>query len=186
MTERIDLAAVMERLAGAEDILLLCHKNPDGDTLGSAGALYWALTALGKRAAIFCSDPVTERYDYMAAGPVRRQLGTKVCGGHRCGGSQRLARGRAVPQARRPVHRPPPQQLGVRPTRPCWSPEAAATAEIIYLLICRMEVEFTPVMADCLYTGRVHRHGLFQVCQHHPRTHHIAAELMERGAHLYT
>ena len=23
--------------------LLICHKNPDGDTIGSAAALYWAL-----------------------------------------------------------------------------------------------------------------------------------------------
>ena len=39
MTERIDLAKTLQMLGQAEDILLICHKNPDGDTLGSAGAL---------------------------------------------------------------------------------------------------------------------------------------------------
>ena len=63
-------------------------------------------------------------------------------------------------------------------------PEAAATAEIIYLLLCRMEVEFTPVMADCLYTGVSTDTGCFKFANTTPRTHHIAAELMERGAHF--
>ena len=61
MTERIDLAKAVEMLTQAEDILLICHKNPDGDTLGSAGALLHALRAMGKRAAIFCSDPILVR-----------------------------------------------------------------------------------------------------------------------------
>ena len=49
MTERIDLAKTLQMLGQAEDILLICHKNPDGDTLGSAGALQHALQAQGKR-----------------------------------------------------------------------------------------------------------------------------------------
>ena len=61
MTERIDLAKAVEMLTQAEDILLICHKNPDGDTLGSAGALLHALRAMGKRVAIFCSDPILVR-----------------------------------------------------------------------------------------------------------------------------
>ena len=55
----------MLRLRGADDILILCHKNPDGDTIGCAGALYLALKALGKNAAILCSDPIPKMYDYM-------------------------------------------------------------------------------------------------------------------------
>ena len=55
MTERIDLAKAVEMHTQAEDMLLICHKNPDGDTLGSAGALLHALRAMGKRAAILCS-----------------------------------------------------------------------------------------------------------------------------------
>ena len=48
MNELLDLAGGLSRLLKAERILLLCHKNPDGDTLGSAAALYWALKKLGK------------------------------------------------------------------------------------------------------------------------------------------
>ena len=48
MSEILDIAMTVARLIAADNILLLGHKNPDGDTLGSAGALYWALKALGK------------------------------------------------------------------------------------------------------------------------------------------
>ena len=38
MTESVDRQTAVLRLRGADDILILCHKNPDGDTIGSAGA----------------------------------------------------------------------------------------------------------------------------------------------------
>ena len=40
----------------ANKIALVCHANPDGDTLGSGLALYYALKAVGKQTDIFCSD----------------------------------------------------------------------------------------------------------------------------------
>ena len=67
MTDTLDLNGLCSRLLKAEGILLLCHKNPDGDTLGSAAALYWALKKLGKqRVAVLCADLIPARYDYMA------------------------------------------------------------------------------------------------------------------------
>lgn len=36
-------------LGTADDILILCHKSPDGDTIGAAYGLYHALTQLGRR-----------------------------------------------------------------------------------------------------------------------------------------
>lgn len=36
---RIDLNETAKVLEGSDDILLLCHSHPDGDTLGSASAL---------------------------------------------------------------------------------------------------------------------------------------------------
>ena len=44
-----------------DDFLILCHTNPDEDTLGSAFALYLALEKLGKRAALLCDMPISHR-----------------------------------------------------------------------------------------------------------------------------
>ena len=65
MSEILDLLAVIGRLLRAENVLILCHKNPDGDTIGSAAALMHALRRLGKEAAVLCADPIPSRYSYM-------------------------------------------------------------------------------------------------------------------------
>ena len=40
MTEQLNVQQMAQRLCAADNILILCHKNPDGDTIGSAAALY--------------------------------------------------------------------------------------------------------------------------------------------------
>jgi phosphoesterase RecJ-like protein len=49
-------------LKQAEDILIISHKRPDGDTVGSAAALCLALKSIGKRAFVFYDKGITERY----------------------------------------------------------------------------------------------------------------------------
>ena len=51
---RIDSKTAAARLLEMDDITLLCHRDPDGDTYGSASALFDALSAMGKRVNIRC------------------------------------------------------------------------------------------------------------------------------------
>jgi phosphoesterase RecJ-like protein len=44
---------------------ILCHVNPDGDTLGSGYALCGALHILGKQARVICDDKPSPRFDYL-------------------------------------------------------------------------------------------------------------------------
>ena len=44
-----------------DDYLILTHKNPDGDTLASAGALCHALRRLGKRASLYPNPGLTRK-----------------------------------------------------------------------------------------------------------------------------
>ena len=64
MTEQLNVQQMAEKLLTADDILILCHKNPDGDTVGCGSALYYALSALDKTAAVLCSDPIPSRYAF--------------------------------------------------------------------------------------------------------------------------
>ena len=50
MSEMIDTAAAVRLLQGMEDVAILCHKSPDGDTLGCGFALLYGWQKLGKRA----------------------------------------------------------------------------------------------------------------------------------------
>lgn len=48
-----------------DNITLLCHRRPDGDTVGSAFALYYALRELGKEVRVLCADALPKQYDYL-------------------------------------------------------------------------------------------------------------------------
>ncbi|MDP3975457.1 MAG: DHH family phosphoesterase, partial [bacterium] len=47
---------IKQKIAGAKKILLIAHKNPDGDTLGSALAMFWYLQGLAKDVDICSSN----------------------------------------------------------------------------------------------------------------------------------
>ena len=53
-----------------DDFLILCHTNPDEDTLGSAYALYLSLLKLGKRAKLLCDMPISRRSSSVVDGSV--------------------------------------------------------------------------------------------------------------------
>mgnify|MGYP000853108730 FL=1 len=57
-----ELAAWIE---ARDDIAVVAHVSPDGDTLGSGLALVRALTKLGKRAALVSSDAVPHMYQFL-------------------------------------------------------------------------------------------------------------------------
>ena len=54
---KIKLQQAADILQKADNILVLSHKSPDGDTLGSASALCTALQRMDKHVRFACSDP---------------------------------------------------------------------------------------------------------------------------------
>ena len=65
---RIELNEAVNELKNADGILILCHRNPDGDTLGSGFALLRALRAMGKRARLACDDIIPAKFSYLYEG----------------------------------------------------------------------------------------------------------------------
>lgn len=55
----------LERIKTAEQILLLTHKQPDGDALGSLLALTFALRKLGKTVTPVCVDPLPASFAFL-------------------------------------------------------------------------------------------------------------------------
>ena len=188
MTESVDRQTAVLRLRGADDILILCHKNPDGDTIGSAGALYLALKTLGKNAAVLCSDPIPRLYDYMEL---------------------RLFDGSFRPAFVVAVDVASIQLFGDHNDVPHYAehanlcidhhasnsgyayetlldPGAAATCELLLDVIAEMGVSITPQIANCLYTGVATDTGCFRFTNTTARTHMAAARIMEAGADAET
>ncbi len=181
-TEMLTLQQAADRLLQMDRILLLCHKNPDGDTVGSACALCHALCKLGKQAAIACNDEIPARYSYMQIPLYQEQFEPAAVVAVDVAGMQ-LFGSKTVDWAKRcdlcidhhASHSYYADGLVLDPT-------AAACAEIVLRLIEALDVELTPLMADCLYTGVATDTGCFKFANVTPETHMAAAKLMQLGA----
>lgn len=49
----------------SENILLISHRRPDGDTLGANIAIHLLLQSMGKTTTLACVDAASERYDFL-------------------------------------------------------------------------------------------------------------------------
>ena len=56
--KRINEAEAAEILKSKDNILILTHRSPDGDTLGCAFALRRVLSGMGKTVMVDCSDDI--------------------------------------------------------------------------------------------------------------------------------
>ncbi|MEG1126094.1 MAG: bifunctional oligoribonuclease/PAP phosphatase NrnA [Oscillospiraceae bacterium] len=182
MSELIDITAAISRLLKAENILLLCHKNPDGDTIGSAAALYWALVKLGKTVGILCADEIPQRYSYMEISLFHNEFEPQYIVAIDVAGIQLF--GDTLSEYAKRVD----MCIDHHPSNSGYAEcmllngDAAATAEIIYELICTLGVSPEGKIANCLYTGISTDTGCFKFGNTTARTHEIAAKLMEAGA----
>lgn len=180
---RIELNEAVNELKNAEDILILCHRNPDGDTLGSGYGLLRALRSMGKRVKLFCDDKIPEKFSYLYEGieeddfeekfivsvdvAERKLLGD--------GGSEKYGDRVALSLDHHGTSR-----LFAKKTY-C-EPDSASACEIIFSVIKALGVEISGEIASCLYTGMSTDTGCFRYSNVTPRTHRIAAELIEKGA----
>lgn len=168
-------------LKNIPDPLLICHKSPDGDTIGSAFALYYALLSIGKDINIVCEDEWPEKFSYIYPKNISsKRIGTPIT-----------------------VDVASPQLLGdslekygddialcidhhtensIKAKECLIDKNAAATAEVVFSLLNLLKVDISPIIANCLYTGLSTDTGCFRYSNCTPNTHKVAAALIEKGA----
>ena len=140
MTEQLNVQQMAERLCAADNILVLCHKNPDGDTIGCGSALCHALKALGKTAAVLCSDAVPSRYSFTAPVPFRGEFEPKTVVAVDVASVQLFGENNGVPQYTRHVDLCIDHHTGNSGYADftLLDGNAAATAELLYEVISEM------------------------------------------------
>ena len=150
-------------LGTADDILILCHKSPDGDTIGAAYGLYHALTQLGRRAAVRCSDPLPEKFAYIHGGIEMPEFEPQLIIAVDIAGPGLL--GPALEQYADRVdlcidhHVSNSDYAGLT----LLDAQAAAACEVMTSVIRHLGVPLTKPMADAL----CHRYRLFPVLQYY-------------------
>ena len=177
MTER-EAAAL---LGGLEDVLILTHRRPDGDTIGCAAGLCAALRQLGKSAYLLYNPEITETnapYAQPFWAPEGFEPDFVVS-------TDIAARSLFFPAAE-PYRERVDLAIDHHPSHEgfakasCVDASRAACGEIIYD-ICLALGEITPQVALPLYVAVSTDTGGFVYANTTSNTHRVAAALMETG-----
>ena len=151
-----------EKLFKMDDIAVLCHRNPDGDTLGCGAALYWAFHALNKQAAVLCNDPIPAQYDYLNIECFEGQFTPAHVVAVDVAGIQLFgdALQRYVDQIELCIDHHSSNSGYAYET--LVDGTASATCELLVELLDELAVPITPEIAACLYTGIATDTGCFR------------------------
>lgn len=166
-----------------DNILILCHKNPDGDTLGSRAALANVFRQMGKRCRVACHNRIPVKYDYLTlpvyAGDfeIEHIIAVDLAGENLFGDNLKEYLGKT--ELCIDHH----ETNGRYSKFLCLKGHYPAACQIIYEIILRMGEQITVETADALYTGIITDTGCFRFSNTMPETHVVASHLMELGAH---
>lgn len=177
--------AVQAALERHRRCLISTHASPEGDALGSALALAHALRGMGKEALVINRDPVPRLLDFLPAEGLFRQVerpaeGYELLVVVDCGDLERTA---LFKEQRPPLiinidHHVTNKRFG----QINWvEPDAAATGEMIAVLLGDMHIAMTKEIAVCLYTALMTETGSFKYSNTTPAVFRLAADLADRG-----
>jgi phosphoesterase RecJ-like protein len=190
--ERVELAQAAQMIREAQSILFFLHISPDGDSIGSTLAMVHALRKVGKRAIIVGVDPVPRIYHFLPGWDTLFLPWHQVEGEWDlacfldCGDLERVGDAMPVVQkAKRTLNVDHHITNTVYGQYNYLDFDAAAVGEQAYLLIQEMGLTIDQSVAICLYTSIVADTGGFRYDSTAPRTHRIAAALLEAGARPY-
>ena len=181
MNGRLTVQEAAARLRQMNNVLLLTHVRPDGDTIGSTTALCQALRDMGKTAYLLYNPEITDTYapyaePYWASeGFVPEHIVSADIA------ALNLLPDNAAAYASRvelTIDHHGSQEFFAAET--CLDADAAACGEIIYRVI-RELTAVTPAIALLLYVAISTDTGCFVYANTTADTHRIAAELLETG-----
>ena len=169
-------------LCEQDNILILCHKNPDGDTLGSAAGLMHALIKRGKVCAVLCNDEIHPKYDFLGLELFRGQFTPEYIVSVDVA-DQKLFGDNVLPYSENVdlcIDHHPSNTGYARVV--CCDGALPAAAQLMVSVVEDMGVEIDKTIADCLYTGLMTDTGCFKYSATTSETHRIAAKLLDAGA----
>ena len=175
----LNLKQTARYLKKHDNYIILTHTSPDGDTLGSAYALYYGLNEIGKTACVLCPDVIPKKYDFFVRptnhvalenatviavdiadkkllGALEEEFGDKID----LNIDHHITNGHYAKQLFLDVN-------------------AAATAEMIFELLTIMRVNINDITAKALYAGIATDTGCFKYSNVTAQTHLIASMLYD-------
>ena len=176
---KISVKECADILKEKDNILILTHANPDGDTLGSGFALCRALMKIGKICAVINADDIPKKYNYLfddiveikfkpdyvvavdvatvkLLGGLEEQYNIDMCIDH--------------------------HSTNTEYANLLLLEDVPAACQIMYEVVLALGVEVDKKIADCLYTGLTTDTGCFRYDSTTALTYRVAADLIDAGA----
>ena len=172
-------------LRAHDDFLIMTHRRPDGDAIGSAVTLCLGLRSLGKQAALFPNAQFTEKF---------RPLWDGLLGSENPHGKTVIAVDMAaetmLPYNAEELTGQTVFCMDHHGSNTGYAPEtfvdasAAACGELIWLTLAELGVTFTKQMADATYVALTTDTGCFRFSNTTAQTLQVAASCLEAGADM--
>lgn len=176
----------------SQKILIIPHKSPDGDAIGSSLALFLMLKKLGKEPAVICADPSPEEFNFLPA--IEDFKASDISLKYDavfildCGATHLTDRHNSYPQLFDKSlevinidHHPSNDFYG---RYNLVKTEAASTTVVLYHLFKQLNYPLDRHIATCLLTGIYTDTGSFMHSNTSAEVLRVAARLLAIGANL--
>ena len=173
-------------LLEADNVAIVTHRRPDGDTLGSAAVLCRGLRQLGKTAHVLVNPEITEKYAPLHEGLCKEwaeEDDTVVCVDVASAG---MLGAHFAPLQEKIVLRID-HHGSATPFTPVSlvESESASCGELVYAVLQEMGVKLDIPMAEALYTAVSTDTGCFRYANTTANTLRVAADCMQAGADTF-
>lgn len=182
-----NLNKVVTALKNGDDFLVVCHIDPDGDTIGSALALKFILQKLGKKVSVFSKDSIPHIYDFLpGVTSIKKSLpkGKSYCTlvSVDAGAEKRVSDSKNTLKRCGTIinidHHPDNTYFGDINL----VDRVSCAAELVYLVAKQLKVKIDANIATNLYVAVMTDTGNFKYANTTADTFAIAKELVEAGA----
>lgn len=174
--------SLLNKLEESEKILIISHKSPDGDSLGSILGLGLALKKkYGEKINIAINDPVPERFDFLKTDNIGYTDSSEDYDLVMMLDCADINRAGIEIDSEKIVnidHHITNKSFGK--LNFVYS-EASSTSEIVFNILKEMNIEMDKDIAEALYTGILTDTGSFKYSSTSPDTHRVAGDLLDIG-----
>lgn len=179
---RINVEKCAQILKEQDEILILTHAHPDGDTLGSGFALCRALLKMGKKVKTICADEIQSKYNYLFDNIRTSEFEEKYIVAVDVATENLL--GDLADAYSRKInlcidHHATNTEFA---DYLLLNSDSASACEVVFEVIKALGVEIDKDIANCLFTGITTDTGCFRYSSVTSSTFRAAAELVDMGA----
>ena len=181
------ISTIVRELKENDRFLVATHVNPDGDAIGSLGAVCLVLEGMGKEVVAYCQDQVPGflrflPYSDRIVHHLPSSDGFDVAVVLDCGELERLgAATQAIQRVQKIIHIDHHRSGNDFGTLNLVEPERSSTAEILYDMFEAIPVELSREAAENLYTAILTDTGSFRFANTTARALSIAGAMVSRG-----